>query len=214
MRAQKQQQLARRLVNALLAGNEYRLLWSSPPDQRQTYPSANNDIAIAALERWQHLQQRWLAGDNYGAHTEVIPILAALRAGLGGEMLHFQAQTLAGLTSANALLKQRLDGRPLCLQAAPTPRAKHYQAVLHKQFISNLQPLAAQSHRHQHALMNVIKAIERTLTMHLDKNELPTAYTTWQEQRDTLINTTTTAHRQHVSLSQQLLQQCGLSTGN
>lgn len=211
----KQRQLPALLNNALLAGEEYRQLWTSPPQQRQPYPSPYSDRAIAALQRWQQLQAQWLAGHHYRNHQEVMEILNALRTGLGGELLHFQFQTLAGLSAANQLLGQRLKGRPLCLQGSPTPQAKRYAAVLRRHFIETLQPLAAQSHRHQHALMATVKAIEAELTDYLESDGgLAEPYRNWQAQRDTLLNRTSAAQRQHVSLSRELLEQCGLAPGS
>ena len=214
VRDHKQQQLAHRLANALLGGGEYRQLWSSSPDQRQAYPDATQDQATRALQRWQHLQQQWLSGQGFDAHTDVVAILETLRAGLGGEMLHFQAQALAGLQQANALLQQRIDGRPLCLQGSPTPRAQRYAAVLHRQFIGSIQVLAAQSYRHQNALLTATRAIETTLAEHLGDTALPAAYRQWQTERDALLKAVTASHREHVSLSSQLLKQCGLSASD
>lgn len=210
--ALKQRQLPVLLNNALLAGQEYRQFWTSPPEQRQAYPRQYNDRAIVALQRWHQLQQQWLSASHYHRHDEVMEILDELRAGLGGELLRFQSQTLAGLVAANQLLKRRLETRPLCLQGSPTPQAKRYQAVLRRHFIETLQPLAAQSHRHQHALTTTVRAIEAELAGQLQKTGgLAEPYRNWQAQRDTLLSSSTAAQRQHVSLSRRLLEQCGLA---
>ncbi len=209
----KHRQLPRQLANALLAGPEYRALWHSPAQQRQPYPPQQQDSAVRALQRWQQLQTVWLQGRDYHLHAEVLGLLNDIRRGLGGELLIFQGRALQGLQQANALLAQRISGRALCLNGSPTAQAKRYQAVLHRRFVGDIQPLAARANRHQQALMKAVHDIEATLDDALRPNgaALPGNYQQWRVHRDALLTEVLLKHRQHVALNSQLLKQCGLA---
>lgn len=214
-KAAKRAALPQLLFRALLAGPEFRQLWHSPEQQRQAYPPGQRDRAVLALQRWQQLQLQWLSASHYHHYSEVIGLLNDIRHGMGGELLRFQHQALSGLTRANALLTQRVAGRPLCLSGAPTAQAIRYQALLKRRFIADLQPLAALASRHQHQLMAALSPLEETLDRALQAHGagLPAAYRQWRSQRDALLKSVQDSHRQHVLLNSQLIAQCGLTLG-
>lgn len=204
----KRAQLPAQLFNALIAGPEFRQLWTAPAQQRQSYPPMQRDVAVAALAHWRLLQTQWLAGRDYQRHSELLPLLADIRRGLGGEWLHYQRQARQGLEQANALLAQRLRGRPLCLTGGANQNARIFAQVLHKQFIAGIQAEAGLANRHQQALLAELAAIDAALAA---QQALPPSYLVWQQQLSRLGEDLLQAFRRHVKLSGELLAQCGLS---
>tara|TARA_Y100000782_G_scaffold113656_1_gene147300 strand:+ start:27524 stop:28573 length:1050 start_codon:yes stop_codon:yes gene_type:complete len=205
---QKRKQLPALIFNALIAGPEFRELWQAPAQHRQPYPPEQRDVAVTALAHWRVLQQQWLAGLDYHRYRELIPILADIRRGLGGEWLRFQRQSNSGLKQANALLEQRLNGRQLCLTGSANENARIFAQVLHKLFIAGIQAEASLANRHQQALLTELEGLSGELAVQL---ALPSAYQAWQKQLTERGEQFLKAFQRHVQLSGELLEQCGLS---
>lgn len=211
----KQQQLPARLFMTLMAGPEFREIWQ-PPQSARAYPPDKADPAIAALQQWQRWQQAWLAGDWHHDSQRVLTVLGQLRHARGGEMLAFQRAALAGLRRSTELVEQRVNGRPLCLNAQPVKAANYFQNVVNQRFVAGIQRRAAKANRHQNQLMGVVRDIESTVLIAMASNNIaiPLAYRQWQARRDHLLDRAIAAYRHHVDVVGQLLSQCGLSPGN
>ena len=192
----------------MIAGPEFRELWQAPAQHRQPYPPKQRDIAVTALAHWRVLQQQWLTGHDYQGYRELIPVLADIRRGLGGEWLRFQRESERGLKQANALLEQRLSGRPLCLTGSANENARIFAQVLHKLFIADLQAEASLANRHQQALLAELEGLNGELEAQLT---LPPAYQAWRHQLTERGERLLQSFRRHVQLSGELLEQCGLS---
>lgn len=208
-RAKHRENLAKLLFNALIAGPEFREAWHAPAQTRQAYPPQQHDVAATALRHWLTLQERWLQGKELHRYPEIVPLLETLRRGLGGEWLHFQREAIQGLETANAIISQRVDGRPLCLNGQANHRATVFASVLERVFIEGIQTQASAANRHQQALLEALNAVTSSFSGQL---QLPDGYREWQQQLLTLRERLLQAHRRHVALSSALLQQCGLHT--
>ncbi|CAA0082936.1 Uncharacterised protein [Zhongshania aliphaticivorans] len=210
----KRRELPSRIFLASIAGAEFREFWQAPPDLR-AYPNDGKDPSIAALARWQYWQQQWLSGNWQHNADDVLLTLGEIRLGGGGALLRAQQLNTHELARASEIIKQRLNGRPLCLKPSPTAAAEQFRNVLSSRFISRIQTQASLINQHQYALLEQILAIENTLfsAMTTEKIAVPAAYLTWVKQRDELLEKATQAQRQHVKVAAELLAQCGLSPG-
>ncbi len=221
----KQRELPARIFAASLIGPEFRQFWQIPVDLG-TYPLSGKDPSLAALARWQQWQTEWLSQPGSMADwssltwqqfsEDVLNTLGQIRLGAGGSMLAAQRVNLAGLTTASAIITQRVNGRPLCLNPQPTPAATHFQGTLRSVFIQQLQKQASAINQHQFNVMTIMAEIEDKLLTVMAANQLaiPKAYLDWQKQRDNLLLATDQAQRKHVALAGELLKQCGLQPGN
>ena len=145
----------------------------------------------------------------------MLSTLGEIRLGDGGALLKTQILNIRELNAAADIIDQRVSGRPLCLQASPTPAAQQFRNVLSTYFISQVQRQASLINNHQFGVQSEITAIENELFAAMAANGLtiPIAYLDWKKQRDDLLIESTQAQRQHVKLAGALLAQCGLSPG-
>ena len=212
--ASKQRDFPARLFMALLAGKEFRQIWQ-PPQRQRDYPPQAADPAVQALRQWQRWQAAWLRGEWQHNGDALLETLGQLRHGRGGELLAFQQTTLDGLRRSTAMIHQRVEDRPLCLNRQPIKEARYFQNVVSQFFITGLQRQASAANRHQLALLGVVRQIETDLAAALSAQgtALPKAYQHWQEQRDALLDATKAAQRDHVAAVEALLTQCGLTPG-
>ncbi|MBQ0795524.1 DUF3080 family protein [Zhongshania sp.] len=211
----KQRELPNRLFAAGIAGAEFREFWQAPPDLRSYHPDRGDDPSAAALARWNRWQHQWLAGNWQHDKDEMLSTLGEIRLGDGGALLKTQILNIRELNAAADIIDQRVSGRPLCLQASPTPAAQQFRNVLSTYFISQVQRQASLINNHQFGVQSEITAIENELFAAMAANGLtiPIAYLDWKKQRDDLLIESTQAQRQHVKLAGALLAQCGLSPG-
>lgn len=212
--ATKQRELPARIFMALLAGAEFQQLWQ-PPQRQRDYPPQQADPAVQALRQWQRWQAAWLQGNWQHDGDALLNTLGEIRHGRGGELLAFQQTTLDGLRRSTAMIRQRVEGRPLCLNRQPVKEARYFQNVVSQFFITRLQRQASAANRHQLALLRVVRQIEADLATALSARgaAFPKAYQHWQEQRDALLDATKAAQRGHVAAVEALLTQCGLAPG-
>ena len=212
--ASKQRDLPARLFMALLAGKEFRQIWQ-PPQRQRDYPPQAADPAVQALRQWQRWQAAWLRGEWQHSGDALLESLGQLRHGRGGELLAFQQTTLDGLRRSTAMIRQRVEGRPLCLNRQPINEARYFQNVVSQFFITGLQRQASDANRHQLALLGAVRQIEADLAGALSAsgNAIPETYRQWQRQRDALLDAAKAAQRDHVAAVEALLSQCGLAPG-
>ena len=210
-KAIKARELPARIFLAGLAGPEFRDFWQSREDDNRE--PAGQDPAIAALQRWRQWQGGWLAGNWQLDEAAFFEVLASIRLGQGGELLRQQRAMLEGLQTAEGIIRQRLQGRPLCLTATPTAAAKHFQGALQSRFIEPIQRRASQLQQRQLAVQGVFSALEDELFAAFEARDItvPEAYLGWQQARGGLFAALLQAHRSHVEAASALLGQCGIS---
>lgn len=221
--AQKQRFLPHALYVALLAGPEFRSLWQRPRGEID-YPTRHDDVAVTALNRWGSLQEQWLAHADTPsppAHwqvddEEIYALLATIQLGMGGALLAFTANSMAGLDASIDLLQQRLEGRPLCLTGRPTAAARQFQGLLQQQFVGEIQRDASLANRHQYALTTVTEKIEQQIfdAMTARGQVPPRAYLQWRATRRSALAQHLNLQRKHVAAASALLEQCGLGPVN
>lgn len=221
-RAQKKQYLPSVIFTALIAGPEFRRLWQRP-QQDITYPRRHDDIAVAALSRWHALQSQWLALASGAEHpptqwqvkdSDIYALLADIQLGLGGALLVFTEDSINGLSRSVALLRQRIDGRPLCLTGSPTAAARQFHGLLQGLFVNELQADASLANRHQYALHSAVVKIEEQLLGAMTERgqAVPEAYLRWRAAREQVLREHLSLQRRHVETAGRLLDQCGLHT--
>lgn len=204
--ARKQAQLPQQLAHALLQQNENRAFWQAGNESHlQAYSPAQKSIAHLA-----EFSREVLAGRTNFSDTERNQVerhLGELRFGQGGDALFESNRLLVALARADALINARLQ-QPLCFNAQTTPAARHFQTVVTKIFVQQVQPVSIQ-----------LQKIDRDLLEDYDRWEdllLPfasPAYQHWTQRRRQRMQQRQQAPSQHVARVQQLFSQCGLTVG-
>ncbi len=200
-RLNKQQHLAKRLYNAILAGPEYRQFWSLPP-KLNDYPDQTAGDVIDSLERLVGMSSDWLGGE-YDSDYPLELDLSVLRQGDGGALLLAAATQQRQLSVGTKLLEQRLANKPLCPGGRKTEAADITETVVLKYFTQDVQAWLAQLNRRQQQLAAPIAALETMLS-----DILPVNYRTWQNQRDRLLNGLSTTPKAHVSAIKNVFTRC------
>lgn len=145
-----------------------------------------------ALIRWGKIQQRWQYQDDLGA-------------------LFKSAQQLTQMLNASsAILKQRIDEKPLCYQGKPNPRARQLEGVFFKVYISHVQPYIALVSQHRDVLL---PAVRQFAAQQVDTAPAAVkAY--WQQylldEPQSIWPAFDLAVKNHTQHWQDLLEQCGL----
>ncbi|MEX1199860.1 MAG: DUF3080 family protein [Methylophaga sp.] len=158
----------------------------------QTVDALLSGANKTALTRWGKIQQRWQYQDDLGA------------------LIKSAQQLTQMLNTGSALLKQRIDEKPLCYQGKPNPRARQMEGVFFKIYIGHVQPYIALVSQHRDALL---PAVRQFAAQH--QNTAPPAVKKyWQryllESPDSIWTEFDTALKTHTGLWQDLLDQCGL----
>ena len=146
----------------------------------------------SALIRWGKIQKRWQYLDDLGA------------------LIKSAQQLTQTLNTGSAMLKQRIDEKPLCYQGKPNPRARQLESVFFKVYIGHVQPYIALVSQHRDALLPAVKhfAIQQTDTVPVAVK----AY--WQQylldEPESIWPAFDLAVKNHTQSWQDLLEQCGL----
>lgn len=204
--SQKQRQLPALIYNAVLAGPEFRELWS--PRMPTDYPDNTNSDVIDALQRLVGYVEGWLAGDLAANGAELELTLAELRLGDAGALLQGLAIASAGLERAGSVVESRLARRPVCLSGRPNAMSRTFERVVLGYFIGSVQRRQAVLNRRQYELLASIWRLE-TLLLEVQ----PAAYRGWADRRDRALRQYREAPRAHVEQLKKVFQQCGSDFG-
>ncbi len=172
---------------------------------------AVTDLAID-IERLNEAVTRLLAGD-----------LDHSLADLGSVHQRWQAEHLAGqaissalllttrLRDASALIRQRLDGRPLCLQGKPNNQSDIVRNMFFSVFIERIQPYMADVRRVREAVVVPLNRLA-----HQQAPVMPDAFADWYQRMlalddpDSVWMQLDHAMQVHIESWQLLLDQCGM----
>ncbi len=145
-----------------------------------------------ALIRWGKIQQRWQYQDDLGALIK-------------------SAQELTWMLNASsAILKQRIDEKPLCYQGKPNPRARQLEGVFFKVYIGHVQPYIALVSQHRDVLLPTV----RQFTVQQVDTTPAAVKSYWQQylldEPQSIWPAFDLAVKKHTQHWQDLLEQCGL----
>ncbi|MDT8311965.1 MAG: DUF3080 family protein [Methylophaga sp.] len=158
----------------------------------QTTNALLSETSTSALNRWGDIHQRWQYQDDIGALIKATQQLTQM------------------LDAGSALLKQRIDEKPLCYQGKPNPRGKQLEGVFFKVYIGYVQPYIARVSQHRDALL---PAVRQFASRH-DEMAPPAVKTYWQQYLldapESIWPAFDLAVKNHTQDWQDLLEQCGL----
>ena len=199
----KRAALPQTIWQATLGGNEFRALWRFrtgeglsrlQPEVHLTLVRLGTDI------------ERWLTGDYEIDSARLEQQLSVIRLGNAGELAAQWMIVGHELSIATALLRQRLDRRPLCFPGMTnTSAASRFNAVVHERFLSDIQRDLAGINTDYYDLFPVLRALEDRLS-----SAETAAFREWCDLRDGRLLQSMGAVKAHVGSLQPLLAQCGL----
>ncbi|HSG92142.1 MAG TPA: DUF3080 family protein [Methylotenera sp.] len=145
-----------------------------------------------ALIRWGKIQQRWQYQDGLGA------------------LIKSAQQLTLMLNAGSAILKQRIDEKPLCYQGKPNPRARQLEGVFFNVYIGHVQPYIALISQHR----DVLLPAAREFAAQQADTAPASVKTYWQQylldEPQSIWPAFDLAVKNHTQYWQNLLEQCGL----
>ncbi|HET8807543.1 MAG TPA: DUF3080 family protein [Methylophaga sp.] len=158
----------------------------------QTTQTLLSEINDSELTRWGKIQQRWQYQDDLGA------------------LIKSAQQLTQMLNASSALLKQRIDEKPLCYQGKPNPRAQQLEGIFFKVYIGHVQPYIALVSQYRDA---VLPAVRQFAMQHADTAPVKVK-NYWQQylldEPEGIWPAFDLAVKNHTQHWQDLLEQCGL----
>jgi len=146
-----------------------------------------------------------------GLMGEVVPeralsaTLQRLRESRGaGGLLRLAALLTTELRAVAAMIHQRLDARPVCLQPQPTPTAQVAETVFHKFYADALQPDLTIVRRELSRLVTALSDAQ-----HVQRSALPAELRGYLDAIRALDADLVSASTEHAQAWQRLLGQCG-----
>jgi hypothetical protein len=131
-----------------------------------------------------------------------------------GQLLQSASRLVARLDDATALVRQRLEGRPLCLNGRPNPKADIARSLFFKIYIGRVQPYLSDVIRARDALIwPLARLAER------QADTMPETFRPWYRRylsstaADSLWRALDRAIGDHTQAWQRLLEQCGMRPG-
>lgn len=188
----KKQQLPALAFNATLGSQEYRDFWRRR-SLEASYPASTSSSVITALEAVNAMVRRWLSGDYRADNLEFEILLGEIATGDGGTLLAALARQGEWLASADRLLADRMQRKPLCTPGFRPDAADILHNVVVKYFIGEIQPAAAALERRRQQLLSPVALLEAQLS-----SALPNNYLEWQGRREALLGDFAAAPKRHV----------------
>jgi hypothetical protein len=168
----KKQQLPALAFNATLGSQEYRDFWRRR-SLEASYPASTSSSVITALEAVNAMVRRWLSGDYRADNLEFEILLGEIATGDGGTLLAALARQGEWLASADRLLADRMQRKPLCTPGFRPDAADILHNVVVKYFIGEIQPAAAALERRRQQLLSPVALLEAQLSSALPNNAAP-----------------------------------------
>lgn len=160
---------------------------------REVLQNLNSVSPDAALEKMGRIQQRWVFDHS------------------GGQLINSVRLLITRLNDASALLKRKIDGKPLCYQGRPNPQAERVKGVFFNVYIARIQPYVSTVSRDGEQVFGSLAALARA-----QKSDMPAAFEPYYQQVLNINNNTSLWHqfdlaiKQHTERWQALLRQCGM----
>jgi hypothetical protein len=131
-----------------------------------------------------------------------------------GQLINSARLLVARLNDASALLEQRIQGRPLCLDGKPNNQSDIVQNMFFSVYIEKIQPYVSNIMRARNQLIEPLSDLAA-----MQKDVMPAAFAEWyryhldEEAEASLWFRLDQAMARHIRLWQTLLEQCGLRPG-
>ena len=194
--------LPTRIFAATLAGPEWRKFWEQPMLLGAYPESASGDSAQALWELSERVQ-RFLDYNWSAADEDLEPLLSAIRANSGGQLLAAATLQSGYLDYANDILRRVGTEGIYCEGEAITEAGTITKTVVAKYFASDVQRWSAQVSQRHYEIQPALIALESHLT-----STLPQRYLDWAAQRDALLHRLTAATKEHVAVIKKTVNAC------
>jgi len=128
-----------------------------------------------------------------------------------GQLINSARLLVVRLEDASALLKQRIDGRPLCFKGKPNNQSDIVRSMFFRVYIEKIQPYMSEVQR---AETQLLEPLSRLASMQFPV--MPPQFRQWYNYylntggSDSLWGELDAAMAEHTRLWQTLLEQCGL----
>lgn len=202
------QRLPEQIWQSTLGGPEFRQFWRRSGVSIDESVAQQSTDSMAALRALHQLVESWLAENYDSQHERFNRALSTIGRGDGGALLLALESIQTELQRADELLEKRLQRRPLCLSANPTPKAKRLMGIVSRYFAQGVQQRAAAYNQRVYKLLPVIQTLEQSLA-----GAEPETWREWRERRDQRFERARNAPARHVKALLPLLKQCGLQPG-
>lgn len=147
----------------------------------------------SGLEKMGEIQQRWVFDHS------------------GGQLINSARLLITRLNDATALLEQKINGKPLCYQGKPNPRAERVKGVFFSVYIGRVQPYISEVSRDSEQIFSGLSALAE-----LQHKDMPESFQSYYRQVIDIKNKTSLwqeldlAIKRHTESWQNLLRQCGM----
>ncbi len=214
--ASKKKTLPIALWNATWGVEEMESLFTLAKGDYPVAPEGNpvSDLAIDA-NRLNEVAGQLLRGDRSPSLDFVGAVQQRWQAEYrAGQLINSARLLIARLGDASALLKQRIDGRPLCIDGKPNNQSDIVQSMFFSIYIGKIQPYMATVKRAQNQLIGPLSSLAA-----MQQEVMPSAFRGWYRyhlqstESESLWGRLDQAIAEHTRLWQTLLEQCGLRPG-
>jgi hypothetical protein len=211
--ASKEETLPIVLWNATWGVEEMESLFTLAKGDYPVAPDGNpvSDLALDA-SRLNELTETLLSGDLSPSLEFVGAVQQRWQAEYrAGQLVNSARLLIARLDDASALLEQRLNGRPLCLDGKPNNQSDIVQSMFFSVYIEKVQPYMGDVRQ---ASDQLIDPLTRLATMQIET--MPTAFRDWYRYHlmdagdESIWARLDRVMAEHTRLWQTLLEQCGL----
>jgi hypothetical protein len=198
----KKAQLPKLIFNATLASSEFRSFWKKPASIAD-YPAQTNSTVLQSLAAITKDVERWLLGDYQANNTRFEIHLSQAAMGDGGALWLALGHQGAALTAGNMMLEKSFARGPLCSDRYRSPAADILPNVIHKYFITEIQPWSAALGKRYHELIPAVSALEDLL-----QDDLSEEYVHYQKARNAAMSALTNRPKEHVEAIKKVLNSC------
>jgi hypothetical protein len=211
--ARKKETLPVVLWNATWGVKEMESLFTLAKGDYPVAPEGNpvSDLAIDA-NRLNELTEMLLSGDLSPSLDFVGAVQQRWQAEYrAGQLINSARLLIARLEDASALLQQRINGRPLCLEGKPNNQSDIVQNMFFSVYIEKIQPYMSDVSQ---AKEQLIEPFRRLAAM--QRKTMPPAFRDWFRYHladagdGSLWGRLDQVMAEHTRLWQRLLEQCGL----
>ena len=211
--ASKRETLPVVIWNATWGVEEMESLFTLAKGDYPVAPEGNpvSDLAIDA-NRLNELTAQLLSGDLSQSLDFVGAVQQRWQAEhRAGQLINSARLLIARLEDASALLEQRIDGRPLCLDGKPNNQADIVQSMFFSVYIEKIQPYMSDIVQARNQLIEPLRQLAA-----MQEETMPAAFREWYRYHLADGNDGSLWHRldqvmaEHTRLWQTLLEQCGL----
>ena len=197
---QKQRQLPKKIVSAVLLGQEARTFWQIPLEL-DDYPNNVGPDLPLAIARLNQLVSHWLNGDYQAGTGELENLLAHLNTGEGGILFRALLRYQDMLDTANQMIEQRSPS--LCFNGRAQLNTGAARNVVEKYFVGDVQAWASILNQRYYQIHEEYVELEGSLL-----EDLPPVYITWRDQRIEQLRAALESSKLHVAYLKRVLEPC------